>query len=205
MYKLNELNNNLNDMDKYIDTKTINLQFQLMNNYLDELNRLLIKNNYDFRYSKEELVNHIDIFQIDDRDDILYNLGGVLNHINYFNSISSNSKNVPTGKISNAINNKYKTFSNFKNIFINTANKLVGSGYTHLVIDKNHNLNIINTSNEDTPYSYGLIPIITLDLWEHAYFLKYNLNKTQYIKDFFNILDFDKINKNYENIVSNMK
>lgn len=202
MYEMPKFNYRLNDLEPYIDYRTLNMQEQLMNNYLDELNRLLIKNNYDFKYSVDDLINHIDDFYIEDRDDILFNLGGYLNHKNYFNSISPYNKNVLNNEIGNAINNKYKTFSNFKNIFTTTALNLVGNGYTHLVIDNNNNLNIINTINEDTPYEYNLIPLITLDLWEHAYILNNGLNKRNYINTFFNIIDFNKINDRYKNIVN---
>ena len=80
--------------------------------------------------------------------------------------------------------------------------KLKGSGYAFLILDNNNDLNIINTSNQDTPYSYGYIPIIALDLWEHAYYLKYNVNKKEYIDNFFEIIDFEIINNIYE---SNLK
>ncbi len=201
-YKIEKLNYNLNDI-KEIDIKTLNLQMQLYKDYIDELNNLLKKNNYDYKYEMEDLVNYIEIFPIDERDDILYNLGGALNHKEYFNSINPYNKNVLNGKIKDAINNKYGSFSNFKNIFIDTAKKLIGSGYTYLVIDSNNNLNIINLTNEETPYTYGFTPLITIDLWEHAYLFKYNLNKEKYIKNIFNIIDFDSVNKSYENIVDN--
>lgn len=202
MYEMKIFNYNVYDLEPYIDYKTLNMQLQLMKNYYDELNKLLLKNNYDYRYTIEELINHIDIFYIDDRDDIAFYLGGILNHISYFDSISPYNKNVLNGNFMNAINNKYGSFSNFKNIFIDTAMKLVGSGYTHLVIDKYNNLNIINTANEDTTVELGYIPIITLDLWEHAYLLKNSLNKKKYIESFFDIIDFAKINNRYINIVT---
>ena len=138
------------------------------------------------------------MFPIEDRGDILYNLGGVLNHELYFNNISNNKKNIPTGKIKDAINKKYGSYNNFKKTFIDTALKLVGSGYTYLVLDRNNDLNIISLSNEDTPYSYGFKPIIALDMWEHSYYLKYNVNKNVYVNNFFEILDFDKVSNIYE-------
>ena len=78
------------------------------------------------------------------------------------------------------------------------ALELVGSGYTYLVINKNKELQIINMSNQESPYMYGMIPIIALDLWENAYYLDYQNNKEKYIDTFFEIIDFNKINNLYE-------
>ena len=73
------------------------------------------------------------------------------------------------------------------------ALQVKGSGYTFLVIDKNNNLRIINTSNQDTPYYYGFTPIMTIDVWEHSYYLKYNNKRKDYLEDIFNIIDYDKV------------
>lgn len=199
MYKIENLD--YISLEPYIDNNTIRYHRILENRYLDKLNELLIKNNYNYQYSMEELVNKIDIFPISDRNDILYNLGGVLNHELYFNSISNYKRNIPIGDIKDAINKEFGSYNNFKKTFITTASKLVGSGYTFLVLDKNKHLKIISLSNQDTPYSYGFIPIIALDLWEHSFYLKYNVNKKDYINNFFEIIDFTKIDNIYkENI-----
>lgn len=197
MYEIKKLNYNETEMEPYIDSKTFRIQKNLQKEYLDKLNQILIKNKYDFRYEINDLVNHLNVFMLEDRGDILFNLGGYLNHTNYLNNISPYKKNVLNGKIKDAIINKYGTFSNFKNIFINEGLKLVGNGYLYLVLDSNLDLNIITLSNEEIPYTYGFTPLITLDLWEHAYFLKYNLNKKRYIEDFFNIIDFVEVNNLY--------
>ncbi len=202
MYEMEKLNYNINDLEPYLDPNTIKYHRILEKRYFDNLNKLLIKNNYNYKYQLEYLVNNLEIFPLQDRDDILYNLGGALNHRAYFNNISQNKKNIPIGKLKEAIDKKYGSYKNFKDIFINTSMKLKGSGYTFLILDNNNDLNIINTSNQDTPYSYGYIPIIALDLWEHAYYLKYNVNKKEYIDNFFEIIDFEIINNIYE---SNLK
>jgi len=165
--------------------------------YLNRLNKALLENNYDFEYSLEELVNHIDEFPLKSRDDILFNLGGVINHERYFLSLTPNQKKL-SGKLLDKINETYGTFDNFKKIFIEKALTLVGSGYTNLVLDKNNNLNIINTSNQELPDFYGFRVLISLDLWEHAYYLTYYQDKTEYINRFFNFLDYDRINRLYE-------
>ncbi|MBP3460839.1 MAG: superoxide dismutase [Bacilli bacterium] len=165
-------------------------------NYLKKLNSLL--KEYDVKYTKEELFKHIDEFNIKDRDKILFNLGGVVNHELYFNSISNLKNNKPIKSIEIAINKDYGNYNNFKKEFKDKALELTGSGYTFLVINKEGNLQIVNMSNQESPYLYGMIPILTLDLWEHSYYLDYQNNKEKYIDAFFKIIDFDKINTTYE-------
>lgn len=199
MYNLKQLTYDFNALEPTIGSETITLHHLVHEqNYLDKLNKLLVKNNYNYQYSLKDLVNHIDMFPIADRDDILYNLGGVLNHELYFDSMSPLKNNYPQGEILEAINKDFKDFNNFKQEFIKTANYLVGSGYTFLVLNRNNELEIVNFSNQDTPYSYGLRPILALDLWEHAYYLDYRNKRNDYINNFFSIIDFEKINNHYE-------
>lgn len=168
----------------------------LYKRYLDRLNALLVKNNYNFNVEKEEIVNNLEIFPIEDRGNILFNLGGVINHELYFDNIEP-SKNILNNEILNKIEMEYDSILEFKNIFKTTALKLVGSGYTFLVLDKNNKLKIINMTNQETPLSIGYIPLIALDLWEHAYYLQYNVNKEEYIDKFLNNLNFNNINRVY--------
>ena len=85
------------------------------------------------------------------------------------------------------------------------ASTLKGSGYTFLVLDRNNKLRIINTSNQDTPYYYGFIPIMTIDVWEHAYYLKYYNKRKDYLEEIFNIIDWDKVYNLYLLNISNNK
>ena len=193
-----KINLDYNSLEPYIDNKTLMLHYNVIyNSYIDKLNKLLKKNNYKDNYSLNELVDKIDMFPLEDRGEILYNLGGVLNHKLYFYEISDKGNNIPYGEILKDINKYFGSYDNFKKEFIKKALNLVGSGYTFLVMNESGNLQIINTSNEDTPYSYGFIPIIVLDLWEHSYYLKYTTNKEVYINNWFNLLDFKKINDLY--------
>ena len=195
MYKYNNLNYESEALINLLSLKSIDIEKEYGMLYLNKLNSLLNLNNYDYRYTKEELINHIDIFPLDIRADILYNLGGVLNHESFINSI--NGDFVLNNEITRELIKEYGSISIFKNTFKNTAFNLVGSGHTYLVIDRYNKFNIINLSNEEVPYSFGFIPIITLDLWEHAYLYKYNLNKNEYVNNFLSSLDFKKINEIY--------
>ena len=202
MYKLKKLNYDYTDLKPYISGETIFVHYEKhYQNYLNKLNSLLNTINYDFNKSIEELIINIDEIPMSIRGDVLYNAGGVLNHELYFSNMSPNSKNYPIGDIKKAIDSKYGSFESFKDKFINEANKLVGSGYTFLALNQNNELEIMNLSNQDTPYSYGYKPLMTIDLWEHAYYLDYQNKRSDYIKNFFEIVSFDIINENYKQAI----
>lgn len=198
MYKINEINYN---ETTYLNKDTISYHRILHKRYLDNLNKLLLKNDYNFQYTIDELINNLEIFYIEDRDDILFNLGGVLNHNLYFINIEPNQIKINNNNFLKKINSKYNSFSNFKNIFKEEALKLVGSGYTFLILDKNNDFKIISLPNQETPLIYGFRPLIALDLWEHSYYLQYNVKKSEYIDKFLENLNLDNINNIYNNYI----
>ncbi len=186
----------------YLNEDVIYYHKILYNRYMDRLNTILIKYNYNFSLPKESVYYNIEKFNIEDRDNILFNLGGVLNHELYFDNIDPNVENVKNNEFLDRIILKYGSFSNFKNIFKKEASYLVGSGYTFLVLDKNNNFKIINLPNQELPISLGFKTLIALDLWEHAYYLQYNVNKSEYIDLFLDNLNLSNINKIYIDILS---
>lgn len=143
-------------------------------------------------------VLNISKYPIEKRGNILHNAGGVLNHELYFNEINIKGRHTPSGNLKKAIDRKYGSYEDFKKEFIRIAKLLVGSGYTFLVLDHNKELNIINLSNQETPYLYDMTPIMNIDLWEHSYYLDYHTDKDIYINSFFDLLDFDVIDKRYD-------
>ena len=121
MYKLNKLPYDFDALEPFIDTHTLGLHhLKHQQNYLNKLNELLVKENYDFRYSIEELTQHLNEFKETMHEDILFNLGGVINHNIYFMSMSPN-KNAPSQALLNKINSKYESFDKFKQEFKNMA------------------------------------------------------------------------------------
>ena len=184
-------------LEPYIDDRTLNLHYNVhYRGYTDKLNKYLKDINYDYKYSSVYLAKNIDILPIDNRDEILFNLGGYLNHSLYFYNLTNKRKEVPR-ELLDVINKYFGSFSLFREEFIDMAMEVKGSGYTFLVMDKNNKLRIINTSNQDTPYYYGFTPIMTIDVWEHSYYLKYTYDRRKYIENVFDIIDFDKVYKLY--------
>ena len=189
-------------LEPYIDDRTLDLHYNAhYRNYTDKLNKYLNDINYDYKDSPEYLAKHIDILPMENRDEILFNLGGYLNHSLYFYNLTNKKKDIPI-ELLNLINKYFGSFSLFKEEFIDMAMEVKGSGYTFLVMDKNNKLRIINTSNQDTPYYYGFTPIMTIDVWEHSYYLKYTYLRKKYLENIFDIIDFNKVYKLYlDNIV----
>lgn len=191
---------NYDALEPVLDTRTVALHY---NNhymgYVNRLNDLISKNPSLNEQPLSNLAQHLDLVIMTIRNQFAYNLGGVLNHELYFLNIGP-IKTEPKGRLREAIERDFGSVSNFQNQFIEEANKLVGSGYTFLAVDRDKKLKIINLSNQDTPYFYDMIPIMTIDLWEHAYYLTYQSNRAEYIRNFFQIINYDEVEKNYEKI-----
>ena len=168
MYKLMKLPYPYDGLEPDISEKTVNIHYNKHHKkYNDNLNRLIEIDTYPL----ELIPQNIDKFPLEKRGEILYNAGGVLNHNLYWNSMGEKSS-IPKDRLLNKINETYGSFDNFKKIFSDKAKMLTGAGYTFLV-ESNNNLTIMNLPNQETPLTYGLIPLFTIDLWEHAYYLDY--------------------------------
>ena len=168
--------------------------------YVNKLNEILKSINYDNKYTIDKIPVNIDQFPLPLRGDILYNVGGKINHELYFNSMDKTATS-PSGQLLNKINIQYGNFENFRKDFISRAKQLVGSGYTFLVSNNRGDLTIVNLVNQETPLSYGLTPIFTIDLWEHAYYLQYKNDRNLYIENFWNKASFKYASKKYEEIL----
>ena len=201
MYSKMKLNYPYDGLEPYISKETLQIHYEtLYTRYLNNLNQILKKNNFNFSIPKEDIYNIIKRFPIEDRDTILFNLGGVLNHELYFSTLTPYAKE----NNENMILKKYLSLNNFIEKFTDKAKELRGSGYTFLVMDNDKSLALINLPNQDSPYRLGLIPIMNLDLWEHAYFLDYHANKDEYIKNFFKLIDLKKVEERYKEFSKNI-
>lgn len=191
MYKAKPLKFSFNALEPYLSEETVRRHYIIYTNYVKRLNDL-IENN---KYTLEETIKNIDEFPMENRDKILFLSSAILNHELYFENIGLN-KSEPVGKLKQKIEQQYGSFEKFKEEFKKQASYVIGLGYTFLILN-NNDLEIINTSNQENPYSYDLIPIMNIDLWEHAYYIDY-FNRQEYIDNFFSIIDFEEVNNNYE-------
>lgn len=131
-------------------------------------------------------------------DGAIFNNGAqVWNHTFYFFSFKSNGGGEPKGALANAITKDFGSFAAFQEQFAKAATTQFGSGWVWLVKKQDGTLQIVQESNAGNPLKNGLTPILTCDVWEHAYYLTYQNRRPDYIKDFWSILDWDVIGKRY--------
>ena len=129
---------------------------------------------------------------------MINNGGGFSNHAFFWKILRAKipfNKNSGIGK---AIIEKFKSYETFKETFSNAALAIFGSGWAWLVLNDNHELEIVSTKNQESPLSLGKKPLIGLDVWEHAYYLKYQNKRPDYIDAFFNIIDWEKVEELFE-------
>lgn len=119
------------------------------------------------------------------------NAAQVYNHTFYWNCLSPNGGGAPSGAIADAISAKFGSFDAFKEAFSNAAATNFGSGWTWLVKDADGNLEIVNTDDAGCPITDGKTPVLTIDVWEHAYYIDYRNARPDYIKAFWNLVNWD--------------
>lgn len=198
MYKMINLPYSYNELEPDIWTKIVDIHYNKHHKkYFDNLIYFLNKENFNYNYPLEDLSKNINHFPLLSRDNILYNVGGILNHNLYFLSLNKN-QSLPTGKLLKKINTQWGSISNFIKSFNKRARLLVGSGYTFLAANTTGDLLILNMINQETPYTYNLLPLFNIDLWEHAYYLEYKNDRDSYINNFWNKANFQYASKKYE-------
>ncbi len=126
------------------------------------------------------------------------NGGGHANHSMFWKIMTPNGGGNPTGPIADAINQAFGSFDAFKAAFNDAGVKRFGSGWTWLVADRNGKLSVISTANQDSPLMDGLYPIMGNDVWEHAYYLKYQNRRPDYLNAWWNVVNWDEINRRYQ-------
>lgn len=135
------------------------------------------------------------------------NAGGYYNHTLYFQSMTPKGGGQPKDTLAEAITKDFASFENFTTVFKNEAAKQFGSGWVWLVVDKSGKLQVTSTQNQDNPLMRNALvpgtPILALDVWEHAYYLDYQYRRKNYIDAFFNVINWKKVEKNYEAAIIN--
>jgi Fe-Mn family superoxide dismutase len=129
------------------------------------------------------------------------NGGGYYNHCLFWEVMSPNGGGTPSGELADAINAAFGSFENFKNEFSNAAATQFGSGWAWLCVQKGGKVEVCSTANQDNPLMPGIgcggTPILGLDVWEHAYYLKYQNKRPDYIEAFFNVINWNKVSELY--------
>ncbi|WIX32738.1 MULTISPECIES: superoxide dismutase [Salinicola] len=145
----------------------------------------------------DKLMADIDKVPQDKRQAVINNGGGHANHSLFWTVMSKDGGGAPTGKVAEAIDSELGGYENFKEEFKKAATGRFGSGWAWLVVTPEKKLKVINTLNQDSPLMDGLTPILGLDVWEHAYYLKYQNKRPDYIAAFFDVINWDEVNRRY--------
>ncbi|NFG24246.1 superoxide dismutase [Clostridium botulinum] len=190
-------------LEPYIDAETLNIHYNKhLQNYVNNLNKILDKHkNFVQGKTLEQVLLNINFFPKDIRQDIIDQGGGVVNHNLYFYNLSPTPKLNPEGNLLYEINRRFGNIENLKIQLSNLAVSQFGSGYGFLVKDKDGKLSIFKTLNQYTPITKELTPILCIDVWEHAYYLKYKNLRAEYVKNIWNVIDWSKVQGLYENYV----
>lgn len=185
-------------MEPYIDEKTMWLHHNRhLQTYIDNLNRTLAKYPPFQNWTLPQLLLNIPSLPEEIRIPVKHNAGGVFNHRFYFSGLAAPAGAQPFGALYSAIEKEYGSFKAFQNRFKEAALSVFGSGYAWLAVNAAGHLCIITTENQDTPLPLGLFPVLNLDVWEHAYYLKHYNLRTDYIEDWFHVVNWNNANKNY--------
>jgi len=186
-----------NALEPYINTQTMHFHHDKhLQTYIDNLNKALAEQPDLQNMSLEDLIKNADRLPCPIQKTIRNNAGGVYNHRFYFDMLANPSSEFPEGKLRKAIYESFENYPRFKELFKQAALSVFGSGYAWLVSD-NEKLHIITTPNQNTPFESGLTPILTIDVWEHAYYLKHQNRRAEYIDNWFEIINWEKAEINY--------
>ena len=197
-YTLPDLPYAYDALEPYIDEETMHLHHDKHHNtYVTNLNSAIEKYPELGEKTIEELLSDMDAIPTDIKTAVRNNGGGHANHSFFWEIMAPNAGGEPTGEIKEAINEAFGDFSSFKEEFKKTAAGRFGSGWAWLVME-NGKLAITSTENQDSPLMEGKTPILGLDVWEHAYYLKYKNVRPDYIAAFWNVINWDEVNKRFE-------
>ena len=193
-YTLPDLPYAYDALEPYIDEETMHLHHDKHHNtYVTNLNAAIEKYPELGEKTIEELLSDMDAIPTDIKTAVRNNGGGHANHSFFWEIMAPNAGGEPTGEIKEAINEAFGDFSSFKE----AAAGRFGSGWAWLVME-NGKLAITSTANQDSPLMEGKTPILGLDVWEHAYYLKYKNVRPDYIAAFWNVINWDEVNKRFE-------
>jgi Fe-Mn family superoxide dismutase len=194
--KLPELQYAYNALEPYIDAQTMEIHHTKHHQtYVDKLNAALEGHEDLKNKSVEDLLRKLETVPEGIRTAVRNHGGGHFNHSFFWPMLRKESKF--GGKVADAINSTFGDFEKFRQEFSNAAALLFGSGWAWLVWH-NGELQIMTTANQDNPLSQGKSPILGLDVWEHAYYLKYQNRRPEYINAFFEVINWETVNEYFK-------
>lgn len=201
-YTLPKLQYAYDALEPHVDAETMEIHYSKHHQtYINNLNAAL-ENAGVPEQSVEQLVSKLDSLPENIRGAVRNNGGGHANHTLFWTVMSPNGGGKPEGKLAAAIEAELGGFDAFKDAFTKAALTRFGSGWAWLSVDSAGKLKVESSANQDTPLMEGRTPVLGLDVWEHAYYLKYQNRRPEYIGAFFNVVDWKEVSRRYEEALS---
>jgi len=191
-------------LEPYISAKTLEFHHDKHHvGYATKLNGLAEKYPDLSNYSIEDILTRFqEVVPQDIQDSVRQNAAQTYNHNIYWESMSPLHDQKPSGQLSIRINEVFESYENFVTEFSKLGATQFGSGWVWLSLDERGSLMIEKTSNEDTPLLHGRTPLMTMDVWEHAYYLDYQNKRPEYISNFFKVINWEAIEEKYNALSS---
>jgi superoxide dismutase, Fe-Mn family len=200
-YELPSMSYSYDELEPHIDAKTMEIHYTKHHQtYTNNLNAALEKCSPEIQ-NKDilEILSNLDQVLSEVKGAINFNGGGFDNHRIFWNNLSPNGGGEPNGVISDAINSSFGSFASFKEKFSTSTIAIQGSGWGWLVYNPmNQKVEYKAMPNQTSPRTEGLIPLLGCDVWEHAYYLKYQNKRPDYVNAWWNVINWDDINKRIE-------
>ena len=186
-------------LEPHIDARTMEIHHQKHHqSYVDNLNAALKDQSDLQKKTLIELLTSLESLPKSVQEAVRNQGGGHYNHSFFWPIMKKNGGGKPNPELLKAIESTFGSFEKFQELFNATAKKVFGSGWAWLCIDKKGGLVVIPTHNQDCPISQGLQPILGLDVWEHAYYLKYQNKRPDYITAWWHVINWDKVDEHYK-------
>lgn len=196
-FTLPKLNYQYDALEPHIDTKTMEIHHTLHHQtYVNKANEALAGTKFAEK-SDEWLLRNIQTLPASLQDAVRDHVGGHHNHSLFWEVMSENGGQLHAGKLADDINKTFGSFDEFKALFIQAALTRFGSGWAWLVVNEQGELQVTSSLNQDSPLMDNLVPILGLDVWEHAYYLKYQNRRPEYINAFFNVINWADVERRY--------
>ncbi len=198
-FQLPPLPYDYNALEPYIDTQTMQLHHDKHHQaYITNVNNALQGHDQFASVSVDDLLRNINQVPESIRTAVRNNAGGHANHTMFWNIMKPNGGGQPAGDLASAIQQAFGSFDAFKTAFNDAGTKRFGSGWVWLALDSSGKLQVISTANQDSPLIDGLYPVMGNDVWEHAYYLKYQNRRPEYLNAWWNVVNWDEIARRYQ-------
>ncbi len=190
-------------LEPFIDRKTMEIHHSMHHRaYFDKFTTAIKGHAELENKSVEEILTNLSAVPEGIRTAVRNNGGGHYHHSFFWPILKKGVK--PGGEVAEAMRKKFGSFETFKEEFAKAASSVFGSGWTWLAVNGKGGLEIVSTPNQDSPLSMGLKPVLGIDVWEHAYYLKYMNRRPGYIEAFFSVINWDKVNEHFRDAMNKL-